>query len=223
MAENIILRNGELLSLRAKDVLKFILWIVAVLLVFGLGNSEFQKLFFNWAGPASFAAYMRLLLLGTFFFSLVVASVRVLKKASLFQDTLLIISFVSMTFLGLSFTGGLSSPLFNFLIFSLIFSGIILPFWGTVLISTVEAIIYASFILFQHFKLAGLPFLFLEKGQLFFLYQTVIYSILLLLAGLITGYFAEIFRQRNDSLLKALKELKETQAQLIQSEKMASI
>lgn len=156
---------------------------------------------------------------------LIFSSLKFFSRYQIWQDFALIGSFVSIISLGLFFSGGLESPLYFFLIFSVVFSGMLFSFWLAVTISFFVIATFVASVLLEYFGLVPHIFTpFWERTEIFFFgYRLLVYSALVLLIGIVSGYFAQLLRNKNKDLLGAFEELKEKEAQLIQSEKMASV
>jgi signal transduction histidine kinase len=101
----------------------------------------------------------------------------------------------------------------------------LLPFWGIIFISLLEAGGCLAIVILQYYGFTKFFISVSEKqpSNLYFFYQSLIYASIIVLTGFLCAYFAEIYKKKNQNLSRALAELQDTQARLIQSEKLASI
>lgn len=215
--------NQDFSEERARNILKVVsvvmpLVILGVFIVLGFFNFDWLTFFgrlnsFHW------------FLIFLFFIFLILGFSEISFKNKFRQDVSLVLAFLFFNIVGISFTGGLESPLYLFLLFGIIISGLIFSLNITLLISAIVAGFYLVEIIFEYFSRRPqfLPPYWKTISPWWLADRLFIYITVFFLVALITNYFSEAIKRKNRNLEEAFSELKEAQSQLIQSEKMASL
>ncbi|MFA5927718.1 MAG: ATP-binding protein [Candidatus Margulisiibacteriota bacterium] len=198
---------------------------VAILIIISLGVSSQTY--------ASFDALIRpiyFIVGGSLFLSVFFGILIRTKKYLELQVYLTHLSFIFICIIGMHYSGGIESPLYVVILIFFLFSSVIIPSNMSIALSTICSVLYVLLISAEYYQLishvsfvhspTGAPITYSSFDQVFLV---IVRISLFYLVAIVPGYLSGILKEKNMKLELLYKELQETQEQMIQSEKLASV
>lgn len=167
---------------------------------------------------------------GALFISIFFALLLRTKKYLELQVFLTHLGFVFICLVGIHYSGGIESPLYVIILIFFLLASVVIPSHMAISLSTIAAVLYIIMIVGEyHLWITHINFLHSATGSPISLrgsdqaLLTTVRISLFYLVALVPGYLAGVLREKNLKLELANEQLKETQKQMIQSEKLASV
>ncbi|MFH1428461.1 MAG: ATP-binding protein [Candidatus Margulisiibacteriota bacterium] len=197
---------------------------VAILVLISTGVNQTYPSLIAFQRPIYFIIASSLFLTGTFLF--LTRTQKYLELQVFFTH----LSFVFICIVGIHYSGGIESPLYVIILIFFLFASVVIPTNMSIALSTVTAILYVLLITTEHFEIIShINFLHSPLGQPIRIrgydqvFLVVVRVSLFYLVAIVPGYLAAILREKNIKLELANAQLQETQIQMVQTEKLASV